>query len=100
LEDINHLIHSSLAGEPLHEMNKTALNDMAVSLNGIKPGTTLDVPDIFLWLRELVANATMRAMFGEKNPMTGEMIDHIWYVNPSFFLPLFCSFLRRSESRP
>ncbi|KAM0335117.1 hypothetical protein ACHAQA_000153 [Verticillium albo-atrum] len=76
--ELMHAIHSSLTGEPLSDLYVAALETLALTLNRIKPGTTLAVPDSFLWLRKLMTLATMTALFGEKNPIMPEHVDLLW----------------------
>jgi len=79
-DELNHTIHSSLTGKDLYQMNTMALRDVADTLNAIRPESELHVPDVFLWLRDLMSLATMKALFGEKNPMTSKTVENLWYV--------------------
>jgi cytochrome P450 len=78
MDNINHVIHSSLSGDPVYMMNARALKDVARTLNDIKPGAIFLVNDLFAWLRELMSMATMIALFGEKNPIDREVISLVW----------------------
>ncbi len=79
-EELSHSIHTSLTGDTLYQMNAAALKDVAATLNGIDPERGLHVPDTFLWLRDLMSMATMKALFGEKNPMAPETVSYLWCV--------------------
>jgi hypothetical protein len=78
MDEVNHIIHSSLTGENVLRMNVKALGDIADVLNAINPGKGLRVPDVFDWLRELMSMATMTALFGKNNPFTREDVQNIW----------------------
>lgn len=70
-------IHASLTGEPLRELAVAALKRIAADLNGIRRG---DDPKGLDWLRDVVSQAIMGAIYGQKNPMTPEVHRHIWCV--------------------
>ncbi|KAM0273895.1 hypothetical protein ACHAQH_008157 [Verticillium albo-atrum] len=78
MKSLMHAIHSGLMGDPLHRMNVAALENLALTLNGIKPGAALAVADSFLWLRELMTVATLTALFGQKNPIAPEHVHLMW----------------------
>ncbi|KXX78948.1 Cholesterol 7-alpha-monooxygenase [Madurella mycetomatis] len=68
-------IHESLMREPLREMARAGLKRIAADLNSV--GSS-DVPDALGWLRDVICQAVVAAIYGEKNPMTPEVHRHIW----------------------
>jgi len=80
LDDFNAMHHKNMSGDSVYRMNAAALRDFASMLNRVRPGADLHVPHVYDWLQDTVAVATMKAMFGEKNPMTPEALDLIWCV--------------------
>ena len=74
MDGLMHIIHTCLMGEPLYKMNIVALSKLMTTLNGIVPDSTMAIPDTFIWVQKLMAVATMRALFGEKNPFAPEHV--------------------------
>lgn len=68
LDAMTEAIHKSLLGENLRRMNVGALADVARTLNAIRPGAGLDVPDVFSWLQTVLIMATTKALFGKNSP--------------------------------
>ncbi|KAM5344429.1 hypothetical protein ACJ41O_012965 [Fusarium nematophilum] len=71
-DELMGIIHSALMGEPLYKMNVAALTKLMETLNGIEPGSTLDAPDTYSWLWDVVGTGTVYALFGEKTPYTSK----------------------------
>ena len=72
LDDITDAIHKSLLGDNLLRMNISALADVAKTLNAVRPGAGLDVPDVFSWIQTVLTVASTRALFGNNNPFGPE----------------------------
>lgn len=72
------IIQSTLMGEPLHRLNLSALTRLMTYLNPIRPGEELDAPDVFIWLRDILTDATATALFGAKNPLTVDKAHLMW----------------------
>ncbi|CAM1505894.1 Fc.00g115310.m01.CDS01 [Cosmosporella sp. VM-42] len=77
MDGLMHIIHTSLMGEPLYKMNVVALTNLMKTLNGIGPDSMIAVSDSWTWTQELMAVATMEALFGEKNPYKAEHVHLI-----------------------
>ncbi|KAM0335031.1 hypothetical protein ACHAQA_000065 [Verticillium albo-atrum] len=57
--------HPSLSGKPLHRMNRNALEYISDSLDKqIFGNEWLEVPNLYLWLRDLMTLATSMALYG------------------------------------
>ncbi|KAM0270272.1 hypothetical protein ACHAQH_009479 [Verticillium albo-atrum] len=57
--------HSALSGQSLHRMNRNALAYISDYLDANIPGSEwLDVPNLYLWLRDLMTLATSKALYG------------------------------------
>src|SRR5690606_22796680 len=78
LEEMTRVIHSSLTGENLLRMNVRALADISEVINGVSPGERLNVPDLFEWLRTVVAKASFSALWGDKSPLGAEDAGDLW----------------------
>ncbi|RKL04783.1 hypothetical protein BFJ71_g3564 [Fusarium oxysporum] len=83
------IIQSTLMGEPLHRLNLSALTRLMTYLNPIRPGEELDAPDAFIWLRDILTDATATALFGAKNPLTVDKAHLMWtFDKQSMFVAL------------
>ncbi|KAM5374561.1 hypothetical protein ACJA88_008026 [Fusarium oxysporum] len=83
------IIQSTLMGEPLHRLNLSALTRLMTYLNPIRPGEELDAPDVFIWLRDILTDATATALFGAKNPLTVDKAHLMWtFDKQSMFVAL------------
>ncbi|KPM45264.1 hypothetical protein AK830_g1284 [Neonectria ditissima] len=83
MKELLDIIHSTLSGEPLHKLNTTALTHLMKNLNRIQPTESVRVPNAYLWIRNMTTEATMMALFGEKNPITPENVHHLWTFDES-----------------
>ncbi|RGP67299.1 7-alpha-hydroxycholest-4-en-3-one 12-alpha-hydroxylase [Fusarium sporotrichioides] len=72
------LIHSTLGGESLHKLNGNSLSRFMTYLNRVKPGQTHQVTDTYLWLRDMLTDASATALFGSKNPITVDKMHLVW----------------------
>lgn len=72
LDAITDAIHKSLLGDNLLRMNISALADVARTLNDIRPGAGLDVPDVFYWIQTVLLMASTKALYGKHNPYSPE----------------------------
>lgn len=78
LEAMTQVIHSSLTGDNVLRMNVRALADIADVINGVGPGAGLNVPDLFEWLRTVVAKASSNALWGKNSALGPEDADDLW----------------------
>ncbi|PKS08611.1 hypothetical protein jhhlp_004997 [Lomentospora prolificans] len=78
MDEITHVIHSSLTGDNVFQMNVKALADISSLLNKVKPSEGLHVADVSHWLRDLMTMATMAAMFGKNNPFAVKDVPDFW----------------------
>lgn len=72
------IIHANTMGEPVHRLNLGSLTRLMSYLNRIKPQENFDVPDVSIWLRDMVTDATATALYGEQNPLTMENSELLW----------------------
>ena len=77
IDELIDTIHTSLMGEPLYKMNVVALTELMKTVNRIE---TIDIPETYPWIWDLMGNATMLALFGSKNPITLEHMHLVSYV--------------------
>lgn len=75
------IVYSSLTGEHLLAVNSAAVKVMASSLSEVPPGG-INVPDLFVWMRNLMTLASTTSLFGSKNPwrLDSRLFDAYWYV--------------------
>ncbi|TPX07067.1 uncharacterized protein E0L32_011055 [Thyridium curvatum] len=69
----------AMTGQNLYRTNVNALGSIKSRLNVInEEGIT--IPNLYLWLRELMTQATVEALYGEANPMKHDpsLIDALW----------------------
>ncbi|KAJ4171643.1 hypothetical protein NW754_013414 [Fusarium falciforme] len=52
-------------------------------INVIQPDESVTIPDAFLWIRDMMTEATAVALFGEKNPITPEHVHLLWTFDKS-----------------
>ncbi|KAK4456224.1 cytochrome P450 [Podospora aff. communis PSN243] len=71
-------IHSALAGENVKVMKVACYREVAGMLNGLAREVTVEVGDVYEWLRAVVPRAFMRALFGERNPFGDEAVRALW----------------------
>lgn len=82
-------IKVAMTGQNLYRMNVSALTFIATRLNTFGP--TVDVPNLYRWLRELMTMATAEALYGpSNNPLREDpsLIDALWTFD-SNLRPLF-----------
>lgn len=85
VEEISRVTVSALSGENLLTLNLNALKYIGGRFNEVKPGSPLQIDDVHHWSRDLIGQATTRALYGEHSPFNNpELVDAIWYV-------LFCA---------
>lgn len=65
-------IHQGLSGASLSKINVSALGFMMEVLQHISEDTYLDIPDIFVWLRDVTSLGIGGGLFGVHNPITPE----------------------------
>jgi hypothetical protein len=63
-------------------MNVNALNDVAKTLNAIKPGkaNAFVAENAYIWIRNGITRATTKALFGVHDPITKDpsLIEQMW----------------------
>ncbi|KAH8685074.1 cytochrome P450 [Ilyonectria robusta] len=66
------IIHDALIGENLNKMVGSGLGCFASQLNDIPPNTATEIPDVSIWIRDMMFGSLMKSLYGEMNPMTVE----------------------------
>ncbi|KAJ3516449.1 hypothetical protein NM208_g14840 [Fusarium decemcellulare] len=100
MTDIFHANRAGLAPHQVHQMNVTALSYVSDELHDIGGGQEIVIPNVWLWVRELMTMATCEALFGSDNPIAKApgLIDDLWLFDrdlPLFLLNLFPSITAR-----
>lgn len=72
-------IKKGLTGRELQEMNAAMLSYVAGQLNAISD-KNLTVPDLWLWMRDLMSMATVEAFYGHANPFRDDQgfLENLW----------------------
>ncbi|TID04951.1 25-hydroxycholesterol 7-alpha-hydroxylase [Colletotrichum higginsianum] len=79
VEEISRVTVSALSGENLLSLNLNALKYIGGRFNEVKPGSPLQIDDVHHWSRDLIGQATTRALYGEHSPFNNpELVDAIW----------------------
>ena len=75
-------IHMGMKASYVIDMNTTALNFISGTLDAVKPGADggLEVPNLYLWIRDLISVATSKALLGNSNPFEKDptLVDAMW----------------------
>lgn len=106
---------AALKGQPLAEMNLTALSYLADTMNGIGKGNSngnngkLDIPNVYLWLRRHGTMAVCEALYGRTgNPMREDpsLLDAFWAYDenlpsllPGFMPEIFAKTAHRNLTK-
>jgi hypothetical protein len=76
------VIHPALSGQHLHSMNRNALVYVASQLNDKLAQTEwLEIPNFYLWIRDLMTIATTEALYGPDNVFRDNpgLLNDLWY---------------------
>lgn len=70
----------SLSSGALRDLSAVILDDVAKTFNNIDQESGLEVPNLFVWFRNLLTKATAHGLWGDKhNPYRNqEIIDAQW----------------------
>jgi len=90
IDDYINIIHSSLMGENLRRMNRTALSFLAGEINNFPTEGVMEVDNLWLWLRRLITLATSNGLFGSQHNPFSEgknpgLVDDLWLYDTGFF---------------
>ncbi|KAK7428295.1 hypothetical protein QQZ08_005192 [Neonectria magnoliae] len=95
-------IHPAMTGAHLHRMNANALNYVSGQLDGIGGGgKAFEVPNLFLWVRDLMTMATTEALYGSENPLreNPSLVEDLWTFEgglPTLLINVFPSITARA----
>jgi len=67
LDDFNEGIHAGLRPVHIQELSVVACGYISGRLNEVA-SNGLEIPNLFLWVREVITIASTRALFGRENP--------------------------------
>jgi hypothetical protein len=83
VDDMFRGIQKSMAGNSLRSLNVTTLEFIAARLNVLAAGgTTFNTPNVYLWLRDVMVNATAVGLYGNSSPMKKDpgLGKALWYI--------------------
>lgn len=77
-------IHEGMGAHYVHSMNVNALRYVGDELAKINGSEELNIPNLYLWTRDLMTLATCEALYGPENPLkaNSDLIEDLWYVYP------------------
>lgn len=80
LDDTVKILHEAMAAHHVSRMNTTALRYLGGVLDDMP--SELEVPNVWLWVREQLTVATCEALFGSHNPFKEQssLVEDIWCV--------------------
>lgn len=78
LDKFMHLVHTGFKGPSLGKLNVAALQKLGETLNGVRPGEDLVIPDIWTWTRDVLGQGITYSLFGENDPFTKEVYADLW----------------------
>jgi hypothetical protein len=75
-------IHGSMNASAVQKMNVTAVGFIVEALNEATRAGTMEQPNMYLWLRDLITIPTTRVLFGKENPFEKDrsLLQTLWYV--------------------
>lgn len=82
---------ASLRGRAMTPMNQKAIERLVHVLNQAHEDG-LQIPDLFLWVQDLVTYATACALFGKAHPLgeNDDLMKALWYITCLVLLSTFC----------
>ncbi|KAH6684949.1 cytochrome P450 [Plectosphaerella plurivora] len=78
LDKFMNLVHNDFKGTSLAKLNVAALTKLAETLDAVPIGEDLVIPDVWLWLRDVLIEAVTSSLFGEHNPFNEELHADVW----------------------
>jgi hypothetical protein len=71
-------VHEGMSANHTHRMNANALRSITEYLGGLD--NEKEIPNLFIWLRDLMTVATCEALYGPENPLRGrpDLINDVW----------------------
>ena len=85
IDEFFEAIHTAFSNRNNHQMNTNFLRSIASRLVGLcaSKGEEFIVPNVYLWIRDLMTYVTCDALFGPGHPFTENrpsLKDDLWYV--------------------
>lgn len=75
-------IHEGMSAKNTNRMNASALRFISSELDNVCPGGKGEfiVDNVYLWTRDLMTKATCQALFGSRDPISGNrsLLDDVW----------------------
>ena len=84
MDDLVKGLHGSMSAQNVYRMNTNALRYLSGVLNDIPENQSLEIPNLWLWIRDELTVATCQALYGSHNPFKpkSQLIEDIWFVRP------------------
>ena len=71
-------LYDGTTAQHIHQLNVTSLKHVSKHIGSIE-GDGMQVPNTYLWLRNLMTVATCEGLFGPENPIRGdELVEDVW----------------------
>ncbi|KAH8172416.1 cytochrome p450 domain-containing protein [Sarocladium implicatum] len=90
MDDTIKCLHSSMSAQNVYRMNANALRYLSGVLDAIPASEPLEIPNLWLWIRDELTVATCEALYGSHNPFKpgNRLLDDTWTLeaNVPYFL--------------
>jgi hypothetical protein len=82
MDDMIKSLHSSMSAQNVYRMNTNALRYLSGVLNDIPESQPLEIPNLWLWIRDELTIATCQALYGPHNPFKpkSQLTEDVWFV--------------------
>ncbi len=82
MDDTIKCLHSSMTAQNIHRMNANALRYLSAVLNALPKEGDVEIPNLWLWVREELTVATCEALYGSHNPFKSgsTLVGDLWFV--------------------
>ncbi|KAL0940458.1 prostacyclin synthase [Colletotrichum truncatum] len=79
VDEISRITIAALSGDNLYKLNLTALQYISGRFNDVKADSPVHIENFYHWTRDIIGNATTRALYGEQSPFNeAGLVDCIW----------------------
>ena len=79
IDRVTNLMHSALTSASLSKMVARGLVAVKEALNSIGPEAPLKIPDVSVWVGDIMAHAAMKGLYGNNNPIDdASLIQDLW----------------------
>ncbi|TEA10841.1 Cholesterol 7-alpha-monooxygenase [Colletotrichum sidae] len=101
VKDVFESIRAAMTAPYVRKMNARALNYVSDELQTIAAGKPLELPNLYLWLRDLMSLATTEALYGHENPLRKDpsLLKEVWVFDEGLTGLMFTPFNKFTQRR-